>query len=372
VKISDLHTPCALVDLDRLERNASRMSARAHDLGVRLRPHVKTHKCFEAARIQTRDHFGGITVSTLAEARGFADAGFSDITYAVPVAPQKLEAVVEINSRIDRLAVLVDHMVTITAIEEAARSHAIVLPVWLKIDCGLHRAGVDPSTDHAAVLATRLDRSKLIDFRGILTHAGHAYHSTTREEAAATADEERSVSRAFVERLAKEKINIAEVSIGSTPTMAAAEHLEGIDEIRPGNYAFFDVFQTAIGSCALSDVAFSVLATVVSVFPDRQSAVIDAGALALSKDPGPTHVDPDCGYGRIVAVEDQHPLPGLRLSSLSQEHGVVEGPGTAALRPGTRLRILPNHSCLAAACFEIYHVVWGTDVIDEWRPIRGW
>ncbi len=125
-------------------------------------------------------------------------------------------------------------------------------------------------------------------------------------------------------------------------------------------------------AAALVDIAFSVLSTVVSVFPDRQSAVIDAGALALSKDPGPTHVDPDCGYGRIVAVDDQHPLPGLRLSSLSQEHGVVEGPGAAALRPGTRLRILPNHSCLSAACFESFHVVRGIQIVDAWRPIRGW
>ena len=153
---------------------------------------------------------------------------------------------------------------------------------------------------------------------------------------------------------------------------AAVEHLDGIDEVRPGNYAFFDVFQAAIGSCALSDVAFSVLATVVSVHPDEQRAVIDAGALALSKDPGPTHVDPDCGFGRIVAVEDQHPLPGLRLTSFSQEHGEIRGPGTAALRPGIRLRILPNHSCLSAACFESFHVVRGTEIIDEWRPFRGW
>jgi D-serine deaminase-like pyridoxal phosphate-dependent protein len=154
--------------------------------------------------------------------------------------------------------------------------------------------------------------------------------------------------------------------------MTAAESLDGIDEIRPGNYAFFDVFQTAIGSCSLDDVAFSILATVISSFPERQRAVVDAGALALSKDPGPTHVDPGCGFGRIVSVDDQHPLPGLRLTSISQEHGVVEGPGTVALQPGTRLRILPNHSCLSAACLDRYHVVRGTEIVDEWRPFRGW
>jgi D-serine deaminase-like pyridoxal phosphate-dependent protein len=372
VKTKDLTTPCALVDLDRFQKNAIRMADRAHELGVRLRPHVKTHKCVEAARIQIRGHFGGITVSTLAEARGFAGAGFRDITYAVPVAPQKLAEVVEFNSRIDRLSVLVDHMVTITAIEETARSHAMALPAWLKIDCGLHRAGVDPESELALALATRLRNSAHIDFRGVLTHAGQSYSATDRTEALATARDECEVTHAFVKRLAKAGVNVPDTSIGSTPTISAARNLDGIGEVRPGNYALFDVFQAAIGSCSLNDVAFSVLATVVSVHPDEQRAVIDAGALVLSKDPGPTHIDPDCGFGRIVAVEDQYPLPGLRLSSVSQEHGEVAGPGTAALRPGTHLRILPNHSCLAAACFDSYNVVHGTEVVDQWRPFRGW
>jgi D-serine deaminase-like pyridoxal phosphate-dependent protein len=372
VDISELPTPSALVDLDRFEANCARMADRARDLGVRLRPHVKTHKCAEAARIQTRSHFGGITVSTLAEARGFAGAGFRDITYAVPIAPQKLAETVEIGSTIDRLAVLVDHMETITAIEETARAHSATIPVWLKIDCGLHRAGVDPGSARAVALATRLHNSAHIDFRGVLTHAGQSYAAVDRLGVLEAAREEVAATLGFLTRLAKAGVGAPEASIGSTPTASAVEDLHGIDEIRPGNSAFFDVFQSAIGSCSLRDVAFSVLATVVSAFPEQQRAVIDAGALALSKDPGPTHVDPGCGFGRIVAVEDQHPLPGLRLTSLSQEHGVVEGPGSAALRPGTRLRILPNHSCLSAACFDSYKVVRATEIIDEWRPFRGW
>ncbi|MGD8440841.1 MAG: alanine racemase [Holophagae bacterium] len=372
MELTELMTPRALVDLDRVEANAAAMAERAHRFGVRLRPHVKTHKCLEAARIQTAGHFGGITVSTLAEARGFAGAGFTDITYAVPIAPSRLAEAVEINGRIDRLAVLVDHIVTIRAIEEAARAHSVVLPVWLKLDCGLHRAGVDPASEQAVALAGRLARSREIDFRGVLTHAGQAYAANNRDQAAAVASDEVAVARTFVDQLTEEGIVAPEISVGSTPTIVAAEHLDGVDEVRPGNYLFFDAFQADIGSCDLTDVAFSVLATVISAFPEQQRAVIDAGALALSKDPGPTHVDPDCGFGRIVAVDDQHPLPGLRLTSLSQEHGVVEGPGVAALGPGTRLRVLPNHSCLAAACFDRYHVLRGVEIIDEWRPIRGW
>jgi len=115
-----------------------------------------------------------------------------------------------------------------------------------------------------------------------------------------------------------------------------------------------------------------VLATVISVDAKHARAAIDAGALALSQDPGPTHVDADCGFGLPITIEDQHPLPGLRVVSLTQEHGILAGPGVEALQPGTRLRILPNHSCLAAACFDRFNVLRGTEVVDEWHPVRGW
>ena len=218
MNINDLSTPAAVVDLDRLERNATRMADHAHDLGVRLRPHVKTHKCVEAARIQIRDHFGGITVSTLAEARGFAAAGFRDITYAVPVAPQKLAEVVEINSRIDRLSVLVDHMVTISAIEETARSHAVVLPVWLKIDCGLHRAGVDPASDHAIGAghpSSELGPSSSISAECSPTPASPTT-PPTEQRRRSPQPRERAVSRAFVNRWRKRR--------SSSPTSASARH----------------------------------------------------------------------------------------------------------------------------------------------------
>jgi D-serine deaminase-like pyridoxal phosphate-dependent protein len=370
--LDDLATPCALVDLDRLERNAEHMADKARRLGVRLRPHVKTHKCIEAARIQTHLHFGGVTVSTLAEAQAFAAGGFSDITYAVPIAPQKIAEAIDLHNEIDALNLLVDHREAILAIEEAAGSRGVVLPVYLEIDCGGNRSGVDPEGDVPQILARHLTDSDRIDFRGLLTHAGHAYGSRTRSEAFEVACEERNLMTALAAELRDHGIPVPEISVGATPTMRAIDDLTGITEVRPGNYVFYDVFQTAIRSCQLDELAFSVLATVISVGTDRGRAVIDAGALALSKDAGPTHVDPECGYGLVVTVEDQHPLPGLRIASLTQEHGTLIGPGIEALRPGTRLRIYPNHSCLSAACFDSYTVLRETDVVDEWHPVRGW
>ena len=374
MKTTELKTPCALVDLDRFEGNCARMAERAHALGVRLRPHVKTHKCVEAARIQTRDHFGGITVSTLAEARGFADGGFLDITYAVPVPIDRLEECTTLTRRLDRFHLVLDHEAALAAVEESAAAHGIRFSLFLKVDCGLHRAGVDPGRAESIALARHIHASDQVRFAGILTHAGHSYAGRSADQSREVAEQERDVMVQFADRLWTAGVPVPEVSIGSTPTATAADDLTGVTEIRPGNYAFFDAFQAAIGSCPIDDVAFSVLATVIGRHDDRHELVMNAGALALSKDRGPVHVDPDCGFGVVVAGGQQRPVDGLVVTSLSQEHGVLRSqrPLDRSWRPGTRLRILPNHSCLAAACFDRYHVVRGDEVVDEWRPLRGW
>jgi D-serine deaminase-like pyridoxal phosphate-dependent protein len=374
MRVGDLRTPAALIDLDALERNVARMGATAAHLGVRLRPHVKTHKTLEGARIQVRGQFGGITVSTLAEAMFFAAGGFSDITYAVPVPPAKLAEAADLAGRLDRFNLLVDHSDAAAAVEACARERGVVLSVFLKVDCGYHRAGVDPEHAESAALAARLAASPHLDFRGILTHAGQSYHCRTADEIRAVAAHERDVMAAFAGRLRAAGVRVDEVSVGSTPTLAVAADLTGITEVRPGNYAFFDATQAAIGSCALADVAFSVLLTVIGRYPERRELLLDGGALALSKDPGPVHVDPACGYG-IVCAAGGEPLPGWRVVSLSQEHGLARSAQplpTGSFPIGSLLRIVPNHSCLAASLFERYAVVRGDLVVDEWCPARGW
>lgn len=373
VDLSELATPFAVVDLQRLLRNAERMRVRARDLGVRLRPHVKTHKCVEIARLELGAATGPITVSTLAEARALAGAGFDDITYAVPISHARVREGVDLVRAGLHLGVLADHPDTVSELELQARGAAVRQRVWLKVDCGYHRAGVDPTSDDAVALAARIAGSESLELAGVLTHAGHAYVCRDREEVAAVAAQERDLTVAFAERLRAAGIAVPEVSVGSTPTASAVPGLAGVTEIRPGNYAFFDAFQASIGSCRLDDCAFTVVASVIGLYPSDGRLVVDAGALALSKDPGPVHVDPWCGFGVVCSVACE-PIGGLRLASLSQEHGVVFGlPNTVSrLRIGDRLRIVPNHSCLAAACFDRYHVVEGQAVVDEWRPVRGW
>jgi D-serine deaminase-like pyridoxal phosphate-dependent protein len=350
------------------------MRERAGRLGVRLRPHVKTHKCVEVARIQHGGALGPVTVSTMAEARAFAAAGFDDITYAVPVPLDALPEAADLRARGVRLNLLFDSTRALREIEAVGAARDVRFPLFLKVDCGYHRAGVDPEREESVALARAAASLPHVELVGILTHSGQAYACRTRAEAAAVAEHERAVMVAFAGRLSEAGVPVAEVSVGSTPACTAAERYDGVTEIRPGNYAFLDAFQAAIGSCRAAEWAFTVVATVVGSYPAAGRLVLDAGALALSKDPGPTHVDPGCGFGRVCGLDGRE-LEGLRLASLSQEHGIVTAAtaAPAARFPiGTRMRIVPNHSCLAAACFDRYHVADGERVVGEWRPVRGW
>src|SRR5436309_5304034 len=313
---SSLSTPAFLVDRSIVERNCNRMRQKAVESGVVFRPHAKTHKTVEIARMQHGGAIGPITVSTLAEGEFFADGGFRDITYAVPIAPEKLPRAAELARRIERLNILIDSEAALRAVEEFNAANGVVFDVFLKVDCGYHRAGVDPNDPDSVRLAMALAQSSAVRFQGLLTHAGHSYNARDVEEIRMIAAEEiESLSR-FRALIGMDELRR---SIGSTPTTAVADTFADTDEIRPGNYVFFDAFQSTLGSCTRAEVAVSVLATVVGSYPERHQAIIDAGALALSKDTSPEHLDPNFGYG-LVCDLDLRPL-SARLIALSQEHG---------------------------------------------------
>jgi D-serine deaminase-like pyridoxal phosphate-dependent protein len=365
IPLSSLSTPAFLVDRSIVEQNCLRMRTKALASGVAFRPHVKTHKTIEIGRMQHGGAIGAITVSTLAEAEFFADGGFRDITYAVPIAPEKLPRAAALAARIERLNILLDSEAALRAVEAFHAAHGVVFDVFLKVDCGYHRAGVDPNDPDSARLAMAISRSPAMRFQGLLTHAGHSYNAGSIEEIRRIAAEEIESLTRFRALLAMDELTR---SIGSTPTTAIAERFADTDEVRPGNYVFFDAFQATLGSCAREDVAVSVLATVVGSYPERGEAIIDAGALALSKDVSPEHLDPNFGYGLVCDVS-LRPL-NARLIALSQEHGKIRT--QSPLPVGTRVRVMPNHSCLTAAMYDRYHVLDGGEMVDEWRPVRGW
>lgn len=365
----ELKTPSLLLDLSRVERNAKRMTDVAHRNNVRLRPHIKTHKCIEVARIQTKGHDGAITVSTLAEARAFAKHGFNDITYAVPIERGKFNDAIEILKSGVKLNLLTDDAETVKALDAAASNTGVEFDVFLKIDCGTHRVGVEPDTEEAVEIPRSISDAKSLNFAGLLTHAGHSYDQRSKDDIIEVARHERDVMVALAEKLRHEGIDVPTVSVGSTPTMSLVDHLDGIDEIRPGNYIFFDNFQATLGSCTFDDTALTVLAAVIHKSKDR--LVIDAGAIALSKDRGPVGIDPGCGYGCVLDIEGKE--TGMRVTGLSQEHGEIEaGEAFDRFKVGDRVRILANHSCLTAAQHSHYNVIEDGDVVDRWEIHRGW
>ncbi len=365
----ELETPALLLHLDVVERNLAAMAARARAFGVALRPHAKTHKCVELGRRQLAHGACGLTVATPVEAEVFARAGVTDLTWAFPIAPAHIARVRRIAQETDAtLRVVVDDLETARALAGSA------LHVWLKVDCGNHRAGVDPASAYARAVARELGRERGLVFDGILSHSGHAYQTRGPAEAARVAEEERAVMTEFAAALGREGIPVRGVSVGSTPAMVAAAALDGVTEARPGNYVFYDRTMVLIGCCEPADVGVTVLATVVSHQPGAAHFVVNAGALALSKDPGPAHVGPPA----MGAVRDH---PELTVAALSQEHGIIRAASPAAIegrfRVGDTVELVPNHSCLAVAHFDWYHVVTGTAdggpgrVVDRWRVERG-
>ena len=366
-------TPSLILDIDRVRANAARMSDIARRNNVRLRPHIKTHKCIEVARIQTEGHDGSITVSTLAEARAFAKYGFNDITYAVPIEQGKFDDAISIQEGGVKLNLLTDDSETSRCLDQAAGEAGVKFDVFVKIDCGTHRVGVEPNTVEATMIPRQLVDARNLNFAGILTHAGHSYNANSKEEILGVAQHERDAMAELAERLRSRSVAVPTVSVGSTPTMSLVDHLRGVDEIRPGNYIFFDGFQATLGSCSVEDTALTVLTAVIHKDTMRRKLVVDAGAIALSKDRGPVGLDSECGYGRVMDLEGSD--TGMRVTSLSQEHGEIEASADGKfdkITVGDRLRILANHSCLTAAQHSHYNVVEDGKIIDRWEIHRGW
>ena len=359
----DVETPALLLYRDVMERNLKHMADRAKRLGVALRPHIKTHKCLELGRRQAAQGAQGVTVSTLFEAEAFARGGFSDLTWAFPLDRTHLPHVKRVTDSGATLRVILDDLQTAKALSGTG------LHVWLKVDCGYHRAGVDPSSRYGLDVARELGAERGVTFDGILSHSGHAYRTRNKDEAAQVAEQERQVMAWFAELLRKDGLPVRGVSVGSTPAMAAVKDLTGVTEARPGNYIFYDRTMVLIGCCEPQDVAVSVLATVVSHQPGASHFVVDAGALSLSKDLGPAHLGLETAFGEVKGH------PELTVASVSQEHGLIRAAAPAAIegkfKVGEQIEIIPNHSCLTEAHFDEYVVIEGGRMIDCWKIERG-
>lgn len=370
MNLAQLPTPSLVLERPRLERNHQRLHARLSRLGVRLRPHLKTCKSWEVARMLLDAPTGPATVSTLAEAELFAAHGVRDLTYAVGIAPQKLARVEALRAQGVDLAVILD------SLDQAAALAAHgAIPTLIEIDADGHRAGIRPERrDQLLALAAALPKGSL---RGVLTHAGGSYHAHSVPELRRAAEQERATAVEAAEMLRAAGYACPVVSVGSTPTAHFAQDLSGVTEVRAGVYCFFDLMMADLGVCSLDDIACTVLTTVIGHQPLKGPlggwTLTDAGWMALSRDGG----DGRHGYGMVCNAAGI-PFPDWVVAETSQEHGVLAARQGSRQAPprvpvGARLRILPNHICATAAQFDRYYVLeGGSEVVAEWPRFRGW
>ena len=372
-----IETPCLLLDADRVKANVAALRARLDGLGVVLRPHLKTAKSRDVARIAMANEAGPATVSTLREAEYFAEGGVRDMIYAVGIAPQKLERVGWIRRHWQTdLAIVLDSAEQAEAVAAWSRRHGDRLPVLIEVDADGHRSGVKPQdADKLVAIGRVLDGGASL--RGVLLHAGDSYGLSDPDALRAAAEAERVAAVTAASALREAGLACPVVSVGSTPTARYAERLDGITEVRAGVFMIGDLFQAGVGSCAVADIALTVLATVIGHQREKGWIITDAGWMALSRDRGTARQAVDQGYG-LACDRAGRPYPDLIVADANQEHGILAlRKGSAATLPdlpvGARLRILPNHACATGAQHDRYHVVAGSRLTGAvWPRINGW
>ena len=358
--LSEMQTPFVAIDVPAMTRNITRMAEAAAAGGKRLRPHGKTHKNGWIARQQVAAGAVGMTCAKPGEAEVFAAAGVDDIRIAYPVSPTYASRVISLMDGV-RVSTIVDDLGIAQAWSDAMEAAGRRLEVLVKIDVGTHRCGIDPKTRDALGFIEQVSRMPGLDLRGLLSHAGHAYAGESAEHIARIAREEAALMAELVDGCERRGVDIAEVSVGSTPTALVSATLDGITELRPGNYVFHDRTQAGLGVVDWAGCALRVHAS-VATFPEPDRLVLDAGSKVLSSD-GARGFGPTPGYG-VVLGPDGTPDPGLLIERLSEEHAVVRVTGETRLRVGDRVTIVPNHACVVANLTSSYVLAEGETVIE--------
>ncbi len=354
--VAELDTPAVVVDLNVLEGNLREMSSYCADHGLGLRPHIKTHKIPEIARMQVRLGACGITVAKLGEAEIMARAGLDDILVAYPiVGAAKLARLVDLARRA-RLAVAADSIEAVQGIADAARNAGVRVGLLAELDAGFGRCGVQTPAELVG-LAQRMARLPNADFLGFLFYPGHIRVPPDQQDAELLRIDARL--QEAQDGLHRSGIEVRVVSGGSTPTARRSHVMKTLTEIRPGTYVFNDMNTAAIGACDVSQCAVAVHVTVVSVaVPGR--AVVDGGSKTFSSDPRCAGAKPGFGFC------PEH--PEIVLESMTEEHGHLNVAACARpLRVGERLRFIPNHVCTT---INMHSEVWGARgerVIEHWN-----
>lgn len=367
VTLADLRTPAVLVERPRLDTNIRRMQAAATAAGIALRPHAKTHKSPLVARRQIEAGAIGICCAKLGEAEVFAAAGIADIRVPYPLQPANAGRVLTLQ-RTTRLSFIVDALDVARGWSEAMGAASGRVDVLVKVDVGFHRCGIAPESTTAVPFLREVAALPGLRLAGILSHAGHAYHAHSEDELRGMAEAERTTMAVLADDARRAGIAIDEISAGATPPARYSLAAGGgtFTEFRPGNYVYFDRTMVGLGAATLDDCALSVLATVVSA-PASDRLVLDCGSKTLAAD-GARGFAGVTGHGDVlrdlIAAPGQQPDPHLLVERLSEEHATVRvTPGARPLRPGDRVRVVPNHACVVSNLVDGAWLVEGPEVV---------
>jgi D-serine deaminase-like pyridoxal phosphate-dependent protein len=375
VRLTDLPTPCVLIEDSRVDRNIERMQSAAATRGLRLRPHAKTHKSPALAKRQIARGAVGICCAKLGEAEVFAEAGIQDIRLPYPLNPVNASRVLALLDR-THVSFIVDHPAVAIGWSDAMKQAGRSVDMLVKVDVGFHRCGIDPNAPDAAHLVAQVAALPGLTFRGLLSHAGHAYHAGSDAEIQAIASAEARTMAGLAEEVRALGVAVDEISVGSTPTARFSFEQAGLTELRPGNYIYYDRTQVLLGSATWTDCALTVLARVVSKpAPDR--VIFDSGSKTLTTDQARGQTGAVAtGYGAVMTSLDAvTPDPTIVIERLSEEHATARvggaQPYSAAtlaarrLEPGDLVRIVPNHSCVVSNLMDAVWLVDGPTVIER-------
>lgn len=358
--LNRISRPVLLLNEERCRTNIKRMVWKTSSSGVIFRPHFKTHQSAYIADWFREYGVSQITVSSVTMCKHFMNSGWKDITIAFPVNAREIEEINRIADKIN-LNVLVSDFEHLSSVSDKIDSP---VGIFFKIDTGYRRSGIDWNRyTEIQRMADLVELRNPLRLEGLLTHSGHTYSARGEEEILAIYEDTREKMLKSKEILQNNSLII---SLGDTPSCVIAPDLSGIDEIRPGNFVFFDYMQSVIGSCKEEEIAVAMAAPVVTVNRHRNEAIIYAGAIHLSKDRVTTSEGVE-SFGKVVSLNDGGWNSDKEIGyiiSLSQEHGVVKLCSEAgkSLHPGDLVAVLPVHSCLTADLMRSYLTLEGETI----------
>lgn len=351
--------PTLLLDEEKCRRNIRNMASLARENDVVFRPHFKTHVSREIGEWFREEGVNKITVSSLRMAEYFADGGWKDILVAFPVNILETETINRLAQKCV-LSLLVESSDTLQFLSENLTSK---VRIYIKVDIGYKRTGIR-FDDYQSIgkLIEEISGTDKMSFTGFLTHAGHSYRSRSFEEISEVHNESISRMNQLKSHFIMNYPGII-ISVGDTPSCSVMKDFRQVDELRPGNFVFYDYMQLLIGSCLPVQVAVAMACPVVATHPERDEVVIYGGSIHFAKDSVITH-DGEEVYGIVVTDNGEgweHIINGAYLTKLSQEHGIVRLPSKMAhcFKPGDIIKILPAHSCTTANLMREYMTLDG-------------